>query len=73
MLSQLSSNNDEDDSNMVDLLYNLCKENEIEKIGNILPFIGNINIINKIHSSTGSTCLHVACYYGHKRIWLKFY
>ncbi|CAF1126053.1 unnamed protein product [Rotaria sordida] len=65
MLSPLSSNNDEDDSNIIDLLYHLCKENEVEKVQNILPFIGNINIINKIQSSTGSTCLHVACYYGH--------
>ncbi|CAF3643857.1 unnamed protein product [Rotaria sp. Silwood1] len=66
MLSALSSNNDNNDSNIIDLLYRLCKENEIEKVQNILPFIGNINIVNKIQSSTGSTCLHVACYYGHR-------
>ncbi|CAF3646700.1 unnamed protein product [Rotaria sp. Silwood1] len=66
MLAQLSSNNDNNNSNIIDLLYHLCKENEIEKVQNILPFIGNINIINEIQSSTGSTCLHVACYYGHR-------
>ncbi|CAF1071431.1 unnamed protein product [Rotaria sordida] len=66
MLSALTSNNDKNNSNIIDLLYHLCKENEIEKVQNILPFIGNINIINEIQSSTGSTCLHVACYYGHR-------
>ncbi|CAF4014708.1 unnamed protein product, partial [Rotaria sordida] len=66
MLSALPSNNDKNNSNIIDLLYHLCKENEIEKVQNILPFIGNINIINEIQSSTGSTCLHVACYYGHR-------
>ncbi|CAF1202792.1 unnamed protein product [Adineta steineri] len=55
-----------DNSNIIDLLYNLCKENEIEKVQDMLPCIGNINIINKIQSTTGSTCLHVACYYGHR-------
>ena len=68
MLSPLFSHNDDNDSNIIDLLYHLCKENEIEKIRNILPFIGNINIINKIQNSTGSTCLHVACYYGHRDV-----
>ena len=68
MLSSLLLNNDEDNSNIIDILYNLCKMNQIEKIENILPFLGDINIINKIHSSTGSTCLHVACYYGHENI-----
>jgi hypothetical protein len=62
MLSTLTLN----DSNVIDLLYNLCKENDIEKVEKILPSIGNINIINKYQSSTGSTCLHVACYYGHR-------
>ncbi|CAF1059549.1 unnamed protein product [Rotaria magnacalcarata] len=42
------------------------KKNEIEKVRSILPFIVDINIINKIQNSTGSTCLHVACYYGHR-------
>ncbi|CAF1410679.1 unnamed protein product [Rotaria sordida] len=53
MLSSSSSNNDNDDSNIVDLLYNLCKENEVEKVQSILPCIDDINIINKIQSSTG--------------------
>ncbi|CAF3929561.1 unnamed protein product, partial [Rotaria sordida] len=66
MLAPLSSNNDSNKSNILNLLYHLCKENEIEKVQNILPFIGTINIINEIQSSTGSTCLHVACYYGHR-------
>jgi hypothetical protein len=67
MLSTLSSNNDDgDEQNTSDLLYHLCKENEIEKVRNILPFIGNRNIINRIQTSTGSTCLHVACYYGYR-------
>ncbi|CAF1151191.1 unnamed protein product [Didymodactylos carnosus] len=66
MLSPLSSNNDDNDQNIIDKLYHLCKENEIEKVRSILPFLGNINIINKIQISTGSTCLHVACYYGHR-------
>ncbi|CAF0823855.1 unnamed protein product [Rotaria sordida] len=68
MLSLPSSNNDDNDSNIVDLLYHLCKENEIETVRSILPYIDNINIINKIQSSTGSTCLHVACYYGHQHM-----
>ncbi|CAF2707249.1 unnamed protein product [Rotaria sp. Silwood2] len=68
MLSLSSSNNDDNDSNIVDLLYHLCKENEIEKVQSILPYIDNINIINKIQNSTGSTCLHVACYYGHQHM-----
>ncbi|CAF0917690.1 unnamed protein product [Rotaria sordida] len=66
MLLPFSSTNDDNDSNIIDLLYNLCKENEIEKVRSLLPFIGNINIINKIQNSSGSTCLHVACYYGHR-------
>ncbi|CAF4891747.1 unnamed protein product, partial [Rotaria sp. Silwood2] len=41
---------------------------EIEKVQSILPYIDNINIINKIQNSTGSTCLHVACYYGHQHM-----
>ncbi|CAF4129538.1 unnamed protein product [Rotaria sp. Silwood2] len=68
MLSLSSSNNDNNDSNIVDLLYHLCKENELEKVRNILPYIDNIDIINKIQNSTGSTCLHVACYYGHQHM-----
>ncbi|CAF3929078.1 unnamed protein product [Rotaria sordida] len=68
MLSLPSSNNDNNDSNIVDLLYHLCKENEIEKVRSILPYINNINIINTIQNSTGSTCLHVACYYGHQHM-----
>ena len=55
-----------DDSNIIDFLYQLCKENQIDEVQNFLPKIGNINIINKIQTSTGSTCLHVACYYGHR-------
>ncbi|CAF3365154.1 unnamed protein product [Rotaria sp. Silwood2] len=66
MLSPFSSADDNNDSYIIDLLYNWCKENEIEKVRSLLPFIGNINIINKIQNSTGSTCLHVACYYGHR-------
>ncbi|CAF1172940.1 unnamed protein product [Rotaria sordida] len=52
MLSTSSSNNNDNDSNIVDLLYHLCKENKIEQVRNILPCIGNINIINKIQNST---------------------
>ncbi|CAF1460047.1 unnamed protein product, partial [Adineta steineri] len=66
MLPLILMNNKENISNIINLLYNLCKENEIEKVQDILPCIGNINIINKIQSTTGSTCLHVACYYGHR-------
>ncbi|CAF4791320.1 unnamed protein product, partial [Rotaria sp. Silwood2] len=66
MLSPFSSINDNNDSNIIDLLYQLCKDNEIEKVRSILPFIGNINIINKIQNTSGSTCLHVASYYGHR-------
>ncbi|CAF3731965.1 unnamed protein product [Rotaria sp. Silwood1] len=68
MLSPFSSINDNNDSNIIDSLYQLCKDNEIEKVRSILPFIGNINIINRIQTSTGSTCLHVACYYGHREM-----
>ncbi|CAF3906271.1 unnamed protein product [Rotaria sordida] len=68
MLSLSSSNNDDNNSNIIDLLYDLCKENEIEKVRSILPYINNINIINTIQNSTGSTCLHVACYYGHRHM-----
>ncbi|CAF2707285.1 unnamed protein product [Rotaria sp. Silwood2] len=68
MLSPFSSTNDNNDSNIIDLLYHLCKENEIEQVQSILSDIDNINIINKIQNSTGSTCLHVACYYGHRHI-----
>ncbi|CAF0942429.1 unnamed protein product [Rotaria sordida] len=69
MLSSSSSNNDDKDSSITDLLYDLCRENGIEKARSILPCIDNINIINKIQNSTGSTCfLHVACYYGHRHM-----
>ncbi|CAF1417270.1 unnamed protein product [Rotaria sordida] len=68
MLSLYRSNNNDNDSTTIDLLYRLCKENEIEKVRNCLQFIHNKNIINKIHASTHSTCLHVACYYGHREI-----
>ncbi|CAF3524100.1 unnamed protein product [Rotaria sp. Silwood2] len=68
MLSLFSSNNNDNDSTTIDLLYHLCKENQIDKVRNTLQFINNRNIINKIHTSTGSTCLHVACYYGHREI-----
>ncbi|CAF1015063.1 unnamed protein product [Rotaria sordida] len=52
MLSTSSSNNNDNDSNIVDLLYHLCKENKIEQVRSILPCIGNINIINKTQNST---------------------
>ncbi|CAF3706421.1 unnamed protein product [Rotaria sordida] len=65
MLSSSSSNNDDKDSSITDLLYDLCRENGIEKARSILPCIDNINIINKIQNST---CLHVACYYGHRHM-----
>ncbi|CAF4821761.1 unnamed protein product [Rotaria sp. Silwood1] len=65
MLPLLPSNNDDNEQNISDSLYDLCKANDIEKLRSILPFIGNRNIINKIHTSIGSTCLHVACYYGY--------
>ena len=56
----------DDDSTNVDVLYDLCKENQIEQVLNLLPLLGNMNFIKKIQKSTGSTCLHVACYYGHR-------
>ncbi|CAF3709383.1 unnamed protein product [Rotaria sp. Silwood1] len=68
MLSLCSSNNNDNDSATIDLLYNLCKKNEIDNVRNILQTIDNRNIINKNHPSTGSTCLHVACYYGHREV-----
>ncbi|CAF1372482.1 unnamed protein product [Rotaria sordida] len=68
MLSLPSAKDNNNDSNIVDLLYHLCKENEIEKVRSILPYINNINIINTIQNSTGSTCLHIACYYGHRHM-----
>ncbi|CAF1232191.1 unnamed protein product [Didymodactylos carnosus] len=68
MLSPLSSNDDDNDSNVIDLFYHLRKENDIEKVRNILPFISNINIINKIQNLTDSTCLYVAYYYGHRHM-----
>ncbi|CAF4435738.1 unnamed protein product [Rotaria sp. Silwood2] len=68
MLSLSSSNNDDNDSNIIDLLYDLYKENEIEKVQSILPYIDKISIINKIQNSTGSKCLHVAYYYGHQHM-----
>ncbi|CAF3859352.1 unnamed protein product, partial [Rotaria sp. Silwood1] len=39
--------------------------NDIEKVRNILPFINNTNIINKIQISNSLTCFYIACYYGH--------
>ncbi|UJR19749.1 hypothetical protein I4U23_022882 [Adineta vaga] len=66
MISTFSSNTDAKEENISHLLYYLCKENEIEKVQNILLSIDNKNIINRIQTSTGSTCLHVACYYGHR-------
>ena len=68
MLSPVIFNNIEANSNAIDVLYHLCKENEIEILQTILPFIGNINIINQIQTTSGSTCLHVACYYGHSDV-----
>ncbi|CAF2617832.1 unnamed protein product [Rotaria sp. Silwood2] len=68
MLSRYSSNNSGNDSTTINLLYNLCKENEIEQVRNMLQTINNRNIINKNHTSIGSTCLHVACYYGHLEV-----
>ncbi|CAF1033515.1 unnamed protein product [Didymodactylos carnosus] len=52
----------------VDILYDLCRENQVEKLQNLLTSIDNISILNTIQASTGSTCLHVACYYGHKEL-----
>ncbi|CAF1097769.1 unnamed protein product [Rotaria sp. Silwood1] len=68
MLTTSSSNNDGNDSNIIDLFYDLYQENEIEKIRSILPYINNIRIINKIQNSIGSTCLHVACFYEHRHM-----
>ena len=64
----LSTANDDKDSDIIDSLYKLCKENKIEEVRSILPSIGNKNLINQIQTSTGSTCLHVACYYGHENM-----
>ncbi|CAF0991771.1 unnamed protein product [Adineta steineri] len=69
MITTWSPNSDDiEDKKNIDLLYDLCKKNEVEKIRKIIPFIGNKNIINQIQTSTGSTCLHVACYYGHRDV-----
>ncbi|CAF1467928.1 unnamed protein product [Adineta steineri] len=68
MITTWSSVPSSDEPNIGNLLYDLCKKNEIEKIRKIIPFIGNKNIINQIQTSTGSTCLHVACYYGHRDV-----
>ncbi|CAF1207315.1 unnamed protein product [Rotaria sordida] len=68
MLSPSSSDNDDNELNIIDLLYHLCKENEIGEFQNILPHIDNISIINKIQNSTDSTNWHVACYYGHQHM-----
>lgn len=57
-----------DDANIIDSLYQLCKENQVDRVRSILPKIGNINIINKIQTPSGSTCLHVASYYGHRNM-----
>ena len=66
MLSPLSITTDDGhDSDIHGQLYHLCKNNEIDRLKECLSFLGNINIINRIQTSTGSTCLHVACYYGH--------
>ena len=68
MLSILPVHTHDNDPKILDLLYQWCKSNEIDKVRNILPFLGDINIINEFQNSTGSTCLHVACYYGHQYI-----
>ncbi|CAF1142627.1 unnamed protein product [Rotaria sordida] len=68
MLSPSSSDNDDNDLNIIDLLYHLCKENEIGECQSILPYIDNISIINKIQNSSDSTYWHVACYYGHQHM-----
>lgn len=68
ILSTLSSANEDKDSDIIDSLYKLCKENKIEEVRYILPSISNKNLINQIQTSTGSTCLHVACYYGHENM-----
>ncbi|CAF1153311.1 unnamed protein product [Didymodactylos carnosus] len=52
----------------VDILYDLCRENQVEKLQNFLTSVDNISILNTIQNLTGSTCLHVACYYGHKEV-----
>ncbi|CAF1339249.1 unnamed protein product [Didymodactylos carnosus] len=51
-----------------DIIYDLCRENRIEEIQNLLTTIDDINILNTIKHPTGSTSLHVACYYGHKQL-----
>ncbi|CAF1624179.1 unnamed protein product, partial [Didymodactylos carnosus] len=67
MIATLQNSNN---NNNIDLLYDLCKQNQVEKVKTLVPllFTDNIEIINKINTSTGSTCLHVACYYGHREI-----
>ncbi|CAF1408354.1 unnamed protein product [Didymodactylos carnosus] len=52
----------------IDILYDLCRENQVEKLQNLLTSVDNISILNTIQNLTGSTCLHVACYYGHKEL-----
>jgi hypothetical protein len=59
---------DDNEEAISDFLYQLCRGNKVEEIRNILPTISKRNTINRIHNSTGSTCLHVASYYGHRDV-----
>ena len=68
MITTWSPVPDSDKPKIVDSLYDLCREDEKEKVREILQSIGDQNIINRIQTSTGSTCLHVACYYGHREV-----
>ncbi|CAM4964407.1 unnamed protein product [Rotaria socialis] len=68
MISTYSLNGCDNDTSVQDTLYRYCQENNLEELRNILPFLRNASVINEIHTATGSTCLHVACYRGHKDV-----
>ncbi|CAF0929751.1 unnamed protein product [Didymodactylos carnosus] len=57
-----------DKESAADILYDFCRQNQIDKVQNLLTTIDDINILNTIKHPTGSTSLHVACYYGHKEL-----
>ncbi|CAF1971984.1 unnamed protein product [Rotaria magnacalcarata] len=68
MISTYSSNDCDNGTSVQNMLYRYCQENNIEQLRTILPFLRDASVINKIHTKTGSTCLHVACYRGHKDV-----
>ena len=59
---------DDNEAAISDFLYHLCGGNKVEEIRNILPTISNRNIMNRFDTSTVTTCLHAASYYGHRDV-----